>query len=160
MSRWLSLYQLEKGEDTWTTPAGEPIGRVYRDQFWINLTEVRFSEAETIVTGMSVLRFEYVAENRPKPSFLDNLTLSRIPEEELPDESVGFFGDGGNKIILEVEDLPVLPAIKHNVDLVMFTFDAKIWDTGGVAQVYLSPYMPIVPELQFHDSINVKDISR
>ncbi len=160
MSRWLNLYQLEKGENTWTTPAGEPIGRVYRDQFWINLNEVRFGEAEKVVDGMSILRFEYVSENRPKPSFLDLVTPSRIPQEELSDQSVGFIGDSGNKIILEIEDIPVLPAIKHNVDIVMFAFDATIWDTGGVNKVYLSPYMPIVPELQFRDSINVKDISR
>ena len=143
----------------WTTPAGEPIGRVYRDQFWINLNEVRFEEAEKVVESMSVLRFEYVSQNRPKPSFLELTTLSRIPPRTSA-QSVGFIGDGGNKIILEIELLPVLSAIKHNVDLVMFSFDPTIWDAGGVTKVYLSPYMPIVPELQFWDSINVKDISR
>ena len=164
MSRWLNLYQLEKGENTWTTPAGEPIGRVYREHFWINLNEVRFGEAEKVVDKLSptvsVLRFEYVSKNRPKPSFLELTTLSRIPHKDMPDQSVGFIGDGGNKIILEIELIPVLQAIKHNVDIIMFSFDPTIWDTGNVTKVYLSPYMPIVPELQFRDSINVKDISR
>tara|TARA_Y100000004_G_scaffold146295_1_gene167132 strand:+ start:624 stop:1115 length:492 start_codon:yes stop_codon:yes gene_type:complete len=163
MSRWLNLYQVEKGSggwDTWTTPAGEPIGRVYRDRFWINLNEVRFGEALQADDDWSILRFEYVTENRPKPSYLELTTLSRIPHKDMPDQSVGFIGEGGNKIILEVEHIPVLQAIKHDVDLLMFAFDDTIWDAGGVTQIYLSPYMPIVPELQFRDSINVKDISR
>ena len=87
-------------------------------------------------------------------------TLSRIPHKDMPDQSLGFIGEGGNKIILEVEHIPVLQAVKHDVDLLMFSFDPTIWDAGGVTQIYLSPYMPIVPELTFRDSINVKDISR